>query len=706
VAINDSDACYSYSKDVGFELQQEALNSYQLATAYLNNKADLVCVQHEYGIFGGPGGSYALSLARGLCVPVVSVLHTVLRTPNPLQRQILQELVDCSCRVVVLCQVAMKFLVEIYSIQPDKIDVITHGVPELPFEEPEKYKDRLGLGGQRVLLTFGLLSPNKGIESVIKSLPSLLKSFPNLVYVVAGVTHPHVKKVLGECYRNEMARLARDLRVDQHVRFINSYLDSRELDQLMASADIYVSPHRNPEQIACGSLSYALGAGKAIVSTPYWYAQEVLADDRGVLVPFGDSSQMAEQISELLGNELRHRQLRSRVYEWSHQIRWANAASRYAEVFERAYGEYATRRKSNRLENLQGQFLTIPPLKLDHILRLTDDTGILQHAAFTIPNRFEGYCTDDNARALILMVVLEQYEEESSAGLNNALAEKFMAFLWHALCSDTGRIRNFLNYNRTWTEVEGSEESHARTLWALGTVVARSRQTGLSEAAEDLFRRVLSPVLDFTSLRAWSFVLLGIQEFTNAHSDHKEVISIRDELAGRLYGMYCKNSGPRWNWFEDQLTYFNARLPHALLVSGKAMQRTDMVEVALSTLDWLSRIQRSEHGDFSPIGNKGFYPRRGERARFDQQPIDAHAMVSASLEAYLTTHDLRWRDEAVTAFKWFLGYNDVGLPLYNRCTGGCRDGLMQDGVNQNEGAESTIAYLLARLEMRAMAPQP
>lgn len=706
VAINDTPDGYNYPSQVRFEINEQSLSSYQQAADFLNyNNVDLVCVQHEYGIFGGPAGSHVLTMLRELRMPIVSTLHTILREPDPLQRRVLEELAQLSDRLIVMSQRAHQFLQEIYGVPPEKIDIIPHGIPDVPFVDPNFYKDQFGVEGKLVLLTFGLLSANKGIEYVIEALPAILQRHPNVVYSVLGATHPHVVKQEGEVYRLSLQRLAREKGVEQHVMFYNRFVTLQELIEFIGAADLYLTPYLNPAQIVSGTLAYTVGAGKAVISTPYWYADELLAEGRGVVVPFRDAAAIAEQVTWLLDNESERHAMRKRSYLYGREMIWSSVARRYMHSFERARAE---RRQAPRLafgaRTLNHDLDELPQLKLDHLWRLTDDTGLLQHATFTVPNYVEGYTTDDNARALILTVLLEELHGEMMPEINQ-LATRYLAFLWYAFNSEISRFRNFLSYNRNWLEEVGSEDSHGRAVWALGTVLGHSFNEGLVGLAARLFDSALSITETFTSPRSWAFTLVGIHEYLRRFSGSRVAQSVRQTLAERLLDLYRHNSTDDWMWFEDVVSYSNAKLSHALLLSGQWLGRSDMSEAGLRSLEWLANVQRAENGHFVPIGNQGFYQRNGEKSRFDQQPVEAHAMIAACLEAHRMTGDVRWYKEARWAFEWFLGHNDLGVWLYDPATGGCHDGLHADRVNRNQGAESTLAFLLSLAEM-SLAARP
>jgi glycosyltransferase involved in cell wall biosynthesis len=698
--VNDTDDGYAYPPRVRFELVEKDIDSYRRAADFLNiNNVDLVSLQFEYGIFGGQAGSHILALLRELRMPIVTTLHTILREPDPDQRRVLEEVAALSDRLVAMSERGVEFLQEIYSVLPEKIDVIPHGIPDVPFVDPSFHKDLFGVEGKIVLLSFGLLSANKGIDNVIAALPTIVERYPNVVYLILGVTHPHVIQHEGETYRLSLQWLAQEKAVEGHVIFYNRFVSLEELSQFISAADIYITPYLDPQQIVSGTLAYTLGAGKAVISTPYWYAEEMLADGRGVLTPFRDSTALAEHVIDLLDNEAKRHAMRKRAYLFGRAMIWPQVAHRYMESFDRARAErrhfippgFAAR----ALDKHPGE---LPLLKLDHLCHMTDGTGMLQHAIFTIPNYQEGYTTDDNARALMVGALLE------ALGRSEAfeLASRYLAFIWYAFNTETGRFRNFMDYQRHWLEDSGSDDSHGRALWALGTVLRRSNTAALQSMAGHVFEQALPAILDTSSPRAWAFALIGIHEYLQRFAGDRRAGQMREELAERLLALYLNHRTENWRWFEPELTYSNAALPHALLMCGQSIPNTTMTEAGLESLSWLTTVQLADAdaGHFIPIGSNGFYERNGERARFDQQPIEAQAMVSACLEAYRLTGDKHWRKEARRAFEWFLGRNDLNLPIYDPTTGGCRDGLHPERANENQGAESTLAFLQALLELR------
>jgi glycosyltransferase involved in cell wall biosynthesis len=696
--VNDIEDGYAYPARVRFELAEKDIESYRRAADFLNiNNVDLVCLQFEYGIFGGKAGSYIISLLRELRMPIVTTFHTILKDPDPDQRRVLEEVAAISDRLIVMSERGTEFLHDVYCLSLEKIDMIPHGIPDVPFVDPSFNKDLFGVEGKIVLLSFGLLSSNKGIETVISALPKIVLRYPDTVYIIVGATHPHVIQNEGEAYRLSLQWLAQQKGVESNVIFYNRFVSAEELVEFISAADIYITPYLNEAQITSGTLAYTVGAGKAVVSTPYWYAQEMLSDGRGVLFPFNNHSMLADQVINLLDNEAERHAMRKRAYIFGRAMIWSEVAKRYMESFERAREERRHYIPEGFLsKSLDKHPRVLPPLKLDHLVHLTDYTGIFQHALFTVPNYSHGYTTDDNARALLVTILLDELGSSENLGL----ASRYLAFLGYAFNEQTKRFRNFMDYQRNWIEDTGSDDSHGRTLLALGTVLSHSGNPAFNNMAGWLFEQTLPSILSTSSPRAWAFALIGIYEYSQKYAGDRRSNNVRDELAGRLLTLYRDNRSEEWHWYEKSLSYCNAILPHALLITGKSIPSDEMTEAGLESLNWLADLHRAEEGHFVPIGSNGFYPQNGVRARFDQQPVEAQAMVSACLSAFKITEDKQWKKEAHRAFEWFLGRNDLNLSVYDPTTGGCRDGLHSDRLNENQGAESTLAFLQSLLELR------
>ena len=704
IPVNDPDSAYNYPELVRLEIDEEDIGSYTRAADFLNfNGNDLVCLQHEYGIYGGSAGRYILALLRKLKMPLVTTLHTVLREPDANQRIVLEEIAQLSDRLVVMSELAAQLLRDVYAVPEGKIDVIPHGVPDLPFMDPNYFKDKFGTEGRSVLLTFGLLSPNKGIENVIRALPSILARHPNVVYIVSGVTHPHIRRREGERYREELQALAAQLGVSDHLILNNRFVSAEELVEHVGAADIYITPYKQEAQVVSGTLAIALGAGKAIISTPYWHARELLAEKRGVIVPFETPDAIAQAVIALLENDAERHAMRKRAYLHSRSTTWPKTARAYMASFQRARFERTLQPRATQTDDqLAATVGRLPMLNTEHLLTMTDDTGILQHAIYTLPNTREGYTTDDNARALVVSTRLDErhgYEDEQE---HPDLSRRYLSFLWFAFDADTGRFRNFLGYDRQWLEDVGSEDSHGRALWAVGSVLGHSQNAGLRGAAGRLFEAAVPATLTFSSPRAWAFSILGIQAYLDWFPGDRSIQGMRNTLANRLLDIYERSHTKTWHWFEKSLSYSNARLPHALILAGWRSNNQRMIEAGMDSLKWLVAEQhRGDREIFVPIGSSGFFVEGNNKARFDQQPVEACATVAACLEVYRLTEESEWLEEAHRVFRWFLGKNDLQVPLYDPTTGGCRDGLHPDRVNENQGAESTLSFLMALLDMQA-----
>jgi glycosyltransferase involved in cell wall biosynthesis len=699
LAVNDLQSGYEYPEVVRFEIEEQDLSSYLRAADFLNiSNVDIVCLQHEFGIYGGPAGSHILAFLRELRMPVVTTLHTVLMDPSPDQRRVMEGLISYSTRLVAMAERGRRMLLDIYRVPEAKIDLIPHGIPDIAFVDPAYFKDQFGVEGRVVMLTFGLLSPNKGIEYVLNALPAILAQVPEVVYIVLGATHPGELREHGEAYRLSLEILAKKNKVDKNVIFCNQFVDLENLTEFIGAADIYITPYLNEAQITSGTLAYTFGSGKAVVSTPYWHAAELLAEGRGALVPFADAPAIADAVIGLLHDDTRRNAMRKNAYRIGREMVWSNVAKTYLNSFESARTEVTARpRKSLAIRTLDQKPRELPSFNLSHLYRMTDSTGIFQHALFSVPNFSEGTCTDDNARAFILAVLLDELGEDPEG--MRTLATTTAAFLHHAFDPASGRFHNHLSFQRQWLDDPGSEDCHGRALWALGTGVRRSRSFRV--IAGQLFAQALPALTGFTSPRAWAFGLIGIDEYLRRLDGDCMVKQARDTLTSRLMNLFDVCAQPDWLWCEDQLSYDNAKLPHALILSGHSTGQQAVLDRGLEALRWLVGMQTTDKGHFRPIGSNGFHSRGGERANFDQQPIEAQATVSACLEACRVTSDPWWHEQAQRAFDWFIGGNDLGLELYFPESGGCGDGLHVDRINRNQGAESTLAFLIALGEMRA-----
>jgi glycosyltransferase involved in cell wall biosynthesis len=699
LAMNDGGHQHAYPGRVRFELTDSDPHAYTRSADFLNvNAVDVISLQHEYGIFGGKAGSHVLPLLRELRMPIVTTLHTILATPNLHQRRVMDEITALSDRLVVMTAGGKELLRDVHGVSEEKIDVIPHGIPDVPFAGS---KNRLGVEGRPLILTFGLLSPDKGIEYVIDALPTILAQHPDAVYIVLGATHPHIIERQGETYRLMLEERAKRLGVDGSVIFHNRFVSASELSEFLAAADIYITPYLNPEQITSGTLAYAVGAGKAVISTPYAYARELLAEERGILVPWKDASAIATEIVGLLDDPEKRQGYRTRAAAHGRAMLWPAVAQSYLDSFEQARASHAQRSRSAfQARTLASRPVELPHVNLDHVEVMTDSTGMLQHAHFNVPRYDEGYCLDDNARALLLMTLLEDAGTEHSRTVRK-LSSRYLAFVSHAFNAPIGRFRNFMSYSRFWSEEQGSEDSHGRALWALGTVVGRSPDPGRYSLAGALFASALPAVAHFSSPRAWAYALLGLEQYGRVFEGDRNVQNAGRAIADRLLALFRQTDRPEWPWCETRVTYCNARLPQALIATGTSIGDEAMTAAGLRSLEWLMTIQRTDDGYFAPVGTNGFFERGMTAAVFDQQPVEACATVSACMQAFRATGEHRWAEHARSAFTWFLGQNQLQQALYDPISGGCRDALHADRLNENEGAESTLSFLLALMDMRA-----
>jgi len=698
VAMNDRPEGYPYPSQVRFEINQNLLSEYSLAADLLNlNQVDVICLQHEYGIFGGQRGSFIIELLRDLNIPVITTLHTILKDPTLQDRHIMMQLSEFSDRLVVMSERSIEFLRDIYKVPEEKIILIHHGTPDVPFVDSDAYKDKFSVSGKRVILTSGLLSPGKGIEAVIDALPEILKAHPQVIYLVVGATHPHLKAEQGEDYRIGLHLRAKELGVADHIVFHDRFVADEDLQEFFGAADIYVTPYLNEAQIISGTLTHAFGMGKAVISTPYWHAQELLADGRGRLVPFRDHVHLAHEVIDLLNHPDKLLAIQKKAYAYGRRMVWSHVASRYLDTFVEAKRQRLRKIvPERRLETLGLRQQQLPEIKLDHVRRMTDKTGMLQHSKYTVPDLTHGYCVDDNARALIVAMTAQNLQPLDSSPRN--LATVYLSFLGYAFNAQTGRFRNFMSYDHRWLEEEGSEDSHGRAVWGLGVTVALGREKGQVNFATELFHRSLATTGHFTHPRAIAFVIIGIHAYLCRYSGDSLARKMRKILSTRLMKQFKDFATETWPWCEEVLTYDNARLPQALLLSGQWLPDHEMREMGLRSLEWLKKAQTDETGHyFAAIGNHGWFAKDGKKARFAQQPLEAAAMVDACIEAFNCTQDEKWIADAYRCLNWYQGENDLRIPLYDHSTGGCRDGLEAHGANENQGAESSLSWLMALL---------
>jgi glycosyltransferase involved in cell wall biosynthesis len=702
VAMTDMGRHYDYPPVVLRQIDDQKPDEYARAAAFLNAGGfEVVSLQHEFGIFGGESGSYIMTLLSSLAMPIVTTLHTVLAEPSLTQHRVLSRIVAVSTTVVVMAEKGRELLQTEYGVPADKIKVIPHGIPDSAFVEPDSVKARRGFNGRSVILTFGLLSPDKGIEVMIEAMPAIVQRRADAVYVVLGATHPNLVRSEGEAYRERLQARVRQLGIEDHVVFLDQFVDQETLIDFISMCDVYVSPYLKVAQMTSGTLAYSFGLGKAVVSTPYWHAQDLLADGRGVLVPFGDAYCIGREIADLLTDDARRRAMRHRAYSHSRGMTWARVAERYAAVFDDARARRLLKPIARQNETAAVFDTPTPPqMQLSHFLSMCDDTGLFQHAVYSVPDRAHGYCIDDNARALLVACALNWPGEQR---LPEVLTGRFAAFVQHAWNADAGRFRNFMSFERRWLEDIGSEDSHGRALWALGECARSDASASRRRWAAALLAKAAPTVETFRSPRAWAFTLLGLDACSAAVAKDSQTMDLLHRLAGRLMSILAAVETTDWVWFEDALAYDNARLPQALIIAGTSTGTPAYVAAGLRALRWLMTLQTTATGFFRPVGSESFGDKRRPPQPFDQQPLEAAAAISACLAAWRADGDPKWKSDALRAFAWFLGSNDLSSVLVDLETGSCCDGLHPGRMNENRGGESFVSYLLGLAEIRQLA---
>jgi glycosyltransferase involved in cell wall biosynthesis len=698
VAMNDDGHDYDYPASVGWQIREQQPQDYQSAARFLNaGQYDVVSLQHEFGIFGGEAGSHLLPLLTQLNMPIVTTLHTVLAEPSAVQGRVLSQIVELSTTVIVMAEKGRELLQTVYKVPQEKIRVIPHGIPDRAYVDPAVQKLARGFAGRSVILTFGLISPNKGIEIMIDAMPEILRSRPDAVYVVLGATHPNLVRREGEAYRNLLRARSHQLGIEDHVVFLDQFVDQATLLDFISMCDVYVTPYLNEFQMTSGTLAYSFGGGKAIVSTPYWHARELLADGRGILVPFGDSRAVGCEIAALLTDDPRRQRLSLEAYAYSRTMTWPHIGERYMGEYGRAMETHRSDSRGLRAAKFPASRRIVPEMRVTHFLSMCDDTGLIQHAIHSVPDRSHGYCVDDNARALLLACALNTPGEEP---FSDSVTARLAAFVQHAWNPETRRFRNFMAFDRRWLEDSGSEDSHGRTLWALGHCALGDISASRRSWASVLFSKAASSVADFRSPRAWAFTLLGLEAFRTTAPLDATAMELQHQLAGRLMGLLAAVETPDWVWFEDSLAYDNARLSQALISAGASTGRQSYVAAGLRSLRWLMALQTAPSGVFRPVGSQSFGDQRQQPLAFDQQPLEATATIAACLAAWHADADPAWRTHAIRAFAWFLGGNDLSISLIDFETGSCCDGLHPGRANENRGAESVVSYLLALAQIR------
>jgi len=693
-AMDDHPGRYAYPPAVTAAIPQHERDAYiDMARRIEASGAQAIWVQHEYGIYGGAAGEHLLALLDRTTLPVIATLHTVLEKPSADERRVMEGLLRRCARIIVMADKGRDILQRVYGADPRQIAMIPHGVPDRELISPDSLKAKFGWEGRKVVFTFGLLAPNKGIETIIEALPAVAAHHPELLYVVLGATHPNLIAHEGEAYRDRLKALAEARGVADNVAFVDAFVEHDELIEYLQAADIYATPYTNPAQITSGTLSYAVGVGKAVVSTPYVHAVEILGDDHGVLVDFCDADAFAREIDRLLTDEAARNRLSQRAYARGRTMIWPRLAEAALEQMASAI--------TARPRRIAGSYQTsIKPLKADiaAVERMSDSTGMLQHAIYSVPDRRHGYCIDDNARALIFMTQAPDIDPVT----RDKWTTIYASFLQYAWNPEERRYRNFMRFDRSWCEEVGSEDSNGRTLWALGVTARDAQMAKHRDWAQMWFDATASLALDLGSLRAQAFAMLGAAAMLEARPGHQLARAILEKLPPLHLALLEEARRPEWQWFEIVLAYDNARVPQALIEAGRALGRQDLIDCGLSTLEWIVGKQTSPEGRFRAVGSESFGRPYAEPLQFDQQPLEAQATVEACQSAYAATRDPRWIAEGERAYGWFLGANDLDLPLATAQDGGCFDGLMPTGLNRNQGAESILALQLANCAIASL----
>jgi len=692
VAMNESDDLHehAYPEEVKFIIRQQNQQDYIDAADFINNsEIDTCIIEHEFGIYGGNSGVFLLSLLNRLKKPFITILHTVLKEPNFMQQTIIKEIAVKSSKVVVMSNKAVLFLTSIYQIPKSSIKLIEHGVPDLePIINNDVARSDL-FKNRKVLFTFGLISRNKGLETVIKALPSIVSKHPEVLYVILGNTHPGVVKHNGEEYRDSLKALAKDLGVEQNIAFVNKFVSENELHQYLTACYLYITPYLNEAQITSGTLSYAIGAGAAVVSTPYWHAQELLADNRGKLFDFKNHEQLSVIVNSLLDDESKHQLLKSNAYNYGLNLRWPAIGDIYLNVLIEALSRGSKpARKIPPIIDVD----SMPVLNLNHVELLTDDTGIIQHAKFGIPNLKEGYCIDDNARALILsLLAFDQNKNQKAL----KLMPVYLSFIQYMQRED-GNFRNFLSFNRNYLDEVGSEDSFGRTIWSLGYLICIGPNNSYREFGKELFSNSVPHFKDLKYLRAIANTVIGISYYLCAHPGDELLVKEINNLAKSLTNSYNQSKDGDWHWFEDILTYDNAILPLALLSHYEVTGNQESYRIAMESIAFLNSFS-FENGYLNPVGNDGWMKKHGKNPIYDQQALETMAMVLLYSKTFELTKDDKYLSLMQISYEWFLGKNSLHIPLYDFETHGCADGLQFNSVNRNQGAESTLAYFISHL---------
>jgi len=690
VAMNDQNQTYDYPEIVKYTVRQEYQRDYLGAVKFINySNAEICILQHEFGIFGGKNGTYILPLIHGLEIPLIVTFHTVLKNPTHNEKIIIQEIGKKAEKIVVMSKLAIDFLIQVYNLPQQKIELIEHGVPDFDITQRKVYKKKLNLEKKKSLLTFGLLSRDKGIETVIQALPKVVNKHPEIVYIILGKTHPNVVKSAGEEYRNFLKLLVEKTNLRKHVYFYDKYVTNEELFGYLSASDIYITPYLNEAQITSGSLSYAIGAGAAVISTPYWHAKELLSDGRGKIFNFKDFEALSDLLISLLDNPIELNKIRKKAYQYGRKTIWPEIGASYLKLVSKILKSFPPVKTK---EELVINPLVLPEFCLDHVQRLTDDTGIIQHAKYIIPNFKEGYCLDDNARALLMSLMIFKQRKRKEA---LKLMSVYLSFI-NYMHNDNGTFKNYLSFKRDFIDEVGSEDAFGRTIWALGYLVNYPPNNPFFEIALEILKKSFPNFNNLKFIRGMANTIIGICHFLKVFPDNEEIKNILKDMTYKITRSYKKHKTQNWHWFEPILAYDNGIIPLSLLYAYEEIKDENILKIALESIKFLEKITLKK-GYLSLVGSDNWYKKGGEYSRFAQQPIDSAAMVLMYYQAYLISKDKTFLEKMFTSYRWFLGENDLNMPLYDFKTCGCSDGIESHNINGNQGAESIIMYKIAHV---------
>ena len=698
--LQNNNRQFNYGDEVKYTISSSSVDEYRLVAEQINERNDigLVCIQHEFGLHGGDYGDYFLVFLLALNKPIMTVFHTVLPDPDEKRRKVVQAIVDLSNRIVVLTNKSQEILINQYGSQKSKINVIPHGTHTVLWEQKELLKNKYHFYDKIVMSNFGLISENKNIETVLHALPEIVAKHPEVIYMIIGKTHPEIIKREGEKYRHKLMNIVQEYQLENNVIFINEFLELKQLLEYLTLSDIYLFSSKDRNQAVSGTFAYALSCGCAVISTPIPHAIEAFQDGNGILLKeFDNSMEFQKAILELVENKEKRIAMGRNAYSLSNATTWENIAIKYGLLF----GEL-----TNKEEDLRFNF---PPIKLDHIKELTTDYGMLQFSKFSEPDRDSGYTLDDNARALIDMVMYySHYQDDETL----RLADIYLNFM-EDIQREDGFFNNYKDFERQLTAQNlevNLEDANGRALWSLGYVISNRQilPINLVIRAENCWAKAFIRIYEISSPRAIAYTLKGLYYYYSVHPKESVRVYI-EQLADRLLELYNINSEEYWCWYEDYMTYVNNVLPEAMMFSFLATGEPKYLKIATITFDFLLSHYFMK-GQLKVISNRGWFKKQNERFFYGEQPIEVATTIITLDLFYQVTGNVKYKDQLEVAFNWFLGNNHLKQIMYNPENSASYDGLEDKTVNINQGAESTLCFFKAQLIMekytkKAMHPK-